>query len=221
MKQQIVVIGLGRFGSALAEELTEAGHEVLGIDENMAEVQRMASKLTHVVQADAADEAVLESLGIAQFDAGIVAISTDIEASILITLALKRSGVRRVVAKAQNERHGEILTRVGADQVVFPERDTGQRLAHSWTSVDIQDTLEIFEGYIVSRVTVPAEFIERTVGELLDGRPASITLFLVARGNRAIVYPAASEVLRKGDVLVLAGAIAEMEQFFSEVHGRS
>ncbi len=219
MKQQVVVIGLGRFGSALAEELAKAGHEVLGIDIDMGEVQRMSSRLTQVVQADAVDEAVLERLGISQFDAGVVAISTNIEASILATMLLKRAGVARVVAKAQSDIHGDILKRVGADQVVFPERDTGTRLAHSWTSTDILDSLDIVEGYIVSRVAVPEEYVGRTVEDLMKGRPSSISLFLLARGSRATVYPPSTEVLRRGDVLVLAGGIADMERFFSDVHG--
>lgn len=216
MSQQIVVIGLGRFGSALAEELVRAGHEVMGVDTDMAVVQRMAARLTHVVQIDAMDDSVIESLGLSQFDAGVVGVSEHIETSILTTLLLKRAGVPRVVAKAQNALHGEILMRVGADQVVFPERDTGQRLAHTWGSAAILDSLDVAPGYIVTRVAVPPAFVGRTVDEFMAGHAESLALFLLARRGRVTLHPASSEVLREGDTIVLSGGIPDVERFFAE-----
>ncbi len=217
MKQQVAVIGLGRFGSAVAEELARAGHDVLGIDSDLAVVQRLATQLSHVVQTDAADQQALERLGVDGFDSAVVGITSHIETSILVTLLLKRLGVERVIAKARNDLHGEILTRVGADRVIYPERDTGLRLAHSWSSFDITDSLDVVEGYSVSRVQVPQEIVGQALGDVIGSRPDSATLLLLARGSQVILYPDRQERLRRDDVLVLAGQLDEMERFFSAI----
>ncbi|MDA0271065.1 MAG: TrkA family potassium uptake protein [Chloroflexi bacterium] len=219
MKQQVVVIGLGRFGSAVATELVRLGHEVLGIDTNMDTVQAMANSLSSVVQAEGTDEETLARLGIAEFDVGVVGISSDLETSILTTLLLKRLGVKRVIVKARNDTHGEILDRVGADRVVYPERDTGLRLAHSWTSFDVTDSLDVVEGYAVSRVTVPPELVGQTVKRAVLDRNFQVTLLLLARGERVTVYPSGSEVIREDDILVIGGELPEMERFFAAIHG--
>jgi trk system potassium uptake protein TrkA len=213
VRQQIAVIGLGRFGSALALELARAGNDVLGVDADMQVVQRLSSHLGHVVQADVTDESVLESLGVSQFDAAVIGITSHLETSILTTMLLKRMGVPRVVAKAQNELHGEILKRIGADHVVYPERDTGVRLAHAWASTDITDILDVVEGYGVSRILVPPAMVGRTLGETSQERPRSITVFLLARGRKVTVFPTQDERLQEGDVLVLAGEIEDIETF--------
>ncbi|MDA1010585.1 MAG: TrkA family potassium uptake protein [Chloroflexi bacterium] len=219
MKQHVAVVGLGRFGSAVAVELVHLGHEVLGIDSDISTVQNLSSEITHVVQAEATDEESLARLGLAEFDAAVVGITGDLETSILATLILKRLGIPRVVVKARNATHGEILQRVGADRVVYPERDTGLRVAHSWTSTDITDSLDVVEGYSVSRVAVPAALVGKTVAQAVIDREFNVTLLLLARGERVTVYPAASEVLRRGDILVMSGAIADMERFFSSIRG--
>jgi len=217
MKQHVAVVGLGRFGSAVAVELVHLGHEVLGIDSSMAIVQALSNEITHVVQADVTDEESMTRLGLAEFDAAILGITDDLETSILATLLLKRLGIPRVVAKARNATHGEILQRVGADRVVYPERDTGLRVAHSWTSTAITDSLDVIEGYSVSRVAVPPALVGKTVAQAIVNRDYNVTLLLIARGERVTVYPSASEVLRGGDILVMAGAMADMERFFSSI----
>ena len=216
MKQQIAVIGLGRFGAAVAEELVALGHEVLGVDSDLGVVQDMAPRLSHVVQADAVDQPTMERLGLAEFDAAIIAITEHLESSILATLIVKRLGVPRVVAKARNQIHGDILTRVGADRVIYPERDTGLRLAHSWSSSDITDSLDIIAGYAVSRVQVPPEIFGQTIGDAVVGHEG-VSLLLLARGSRVIVYPNLQERLQRGDVLVIAGQIDRIGDFFAEI----
>jgi len=217
MKQQVVVIGLGRFGSAVATELVKFGHDVLGVDSDMNAVQRLSNQLSQVVQADAIDEETLARLGVGDFDAAIVGITESLETSILTTLILKRLGVPRVVVKARNEMHGDILARVGADRVVYPERDTGTRLAHSWTSTAITDSLDVVEGYAVSKVSVPALLIGKTIGEAMERGDFQLALLLLARGPRVTVYPNRDTVLRDGDVLVIGGELSEMDRFFSSV----
>ncbi|MGE3855483.1 MAG: TrkA family potassium uptake protein [Dehalococcoidia bacterium] len=215
MKQQVAVIGLGRFGSAVAIELVRLGHDVLGVDSDMNAVQRLSNQLSHVVQADAIDEETLTRLGVGDFDAAIVGITESLETSILATLMLKRLGVPRVVVKARNETHGDILARVGADRVVYPERDTGVRLAHSWTSTAITDSLDVIEGYAVSKVAVPALMVGKTIGEAMATGDFQMALLLLARGPRVTVYPNSDTQLREGDVLVIGGELSEMERFFA------
>ncbi len=219
MKQQVAVIGLGRFGSAVATELVRLGHEVLGVDSDLNTVQALSGDLSQVVQAQATDEEALSRLGIQDFDAAVVGITGDLETSILATLLLKRLGVKRVVVKARNDTHGEILTRVGADRVVYPERDTGLRVAHSWTSADITDSLDVLPGYAISRAAVPAELVGQTIQRAILDRNMNVALLLLARGERVTVYPSPSETLRPGDTLVLSGALPDMERFFSSLHG--
>lgn len=221
MKEHVAVIGLGRFGSAVATELVHLGHEVLGIDSDINTVQRLSTELSHVVQAEATDEESLARLGVSEFDAAVVGITGDLETSILATLLLKRLGVKRVVVKARNDTHGEILKRVGADRVVYPERDTGVRVAHSWSSIDITDSLDVIEGYAISKAAVPVELVGKSVQQaILDGN-YNVTLLLLSRGERVTVYPSPSETLRSGDVLVMSGVISDMERFFSSIHAKS
>ncbi|PZC41115.1 MAG: trk system potassium uptake protein TrkA [Chloroflexi bacterium] len=212
-KQQIAVIGLGRFGSAVAEELHKAGHEVIGIDLDRSIVQSIASKIPHTVQVDAVDEVGLRQLGIEGYDAAVVGITDELEASILITLVLKHLNVKQIVVKARNEMHGEILQRVGADRIIYPERDTGLRLAHSWFSADITASLDIVDGYEIIRVRLPQNFVGLQVNEVVN-KLNKVQLIMIARGSIVIEFPDSAEVLQKDDILVLSGKVKQIEKFF-------
>ena len=133
-KKQFVVIGLGRFGSSIAKTLYSLGNEVLAIDSDEEVVQSIADSVTQAIQAEATDEATLKSLGIRNFDVAVVTVGTDVQSSIMITLLVKELGIKYVVAKAQNELHAKVLYKIGADRVVFPERDMGIRVAHNLCS---------------------------------------------------------------------------------------
>ncbi len=219
MKQQVVVLGLGRFGSAVATELSKLGHDVLGIDSDINAVQRLSTELLKVVQADAVDEETLVRLGVAEFDAAIVGVTGSLEVSILTTLLLKRLGVPRVVVKARNETHGDILARVGADRVVYPERDTGVRLAHSWSSAAITDSLDVIDGYAVSKVAIPTLLVGKTIGEAIAVGNFQLALLLLTRGARVTLYPSSDTDLREGDVLLIGGEESEMERFSATLNG--
>lgn len=211
-RQQIVVIGLGRFGSAVAGALEAAGHEVLGIDRSMEAVEEMAPVLSHVVALDATEEAALRRLGLQDFDAAVVSIAEHLEASILATMLLKRLGIPRVIAKAGTELHSDILQRLGADQVVLPERDTGIRLAHGWTSKAILDSLDVVEGYGVHRIEAPTRFIGKSVAHLDVYARFGVHLFIVAHESDVSVFPAPEQVIQAGDILVLAGRADDVER---------
>jgi len=127
--KQFIVLGLGRFGSAVATTLVELGHEVLGVDNDEERVDALKDKITQAVQADITEERVLAELGVKNFDAAIVCIGTDLETSILVTMMLKEMGLKYIIAKAQNNLHAKVLEKIGVNKVVFPERDMGARIA--------------------------------------------------------------------------------------------
>ena len=210
--EQVVVIGLGRFGTAVARELERLGHQVLAIDRNEQAVNDIAPDVTHALQLDAADEDALRSAGAADFNTAIVAISTDAEPSIFATMVLKRLGVRTVIAKAGSLLHGEILSRVGADRVVFPERETGVRLAHSFNVPNVIDYLDVAPGFGIEKIRPPKSFVGRTLGELdLKGR-MGLTPVALRRGKQMLVNPTRDERIGEGDELIVIGQDGNLEQ---------
>lgn len=209
---QVIVIGLGRFGTAVARELERLGHEVLAIDRSEQRVNDIAPDVTHALQLDAADEEALRSAGAAEFQAAIVAISTDTEPSIFATMVLKRLGVENVIAKAGSLLHGEILARVGADRVVFPERETGLRLAHTFNIPGVIDYLDVAPSFGIEKIRPPKSFIGRTLGELdLKGR-LELTPVALRRGTQVFVNPARDERVIEGDELIVIGRDAKLDQ---------
>jgi trk system potassium uptake protein len=211
-REQVVVIGLGRFGSAVARELERLGHEVLAIDRDEQRVNDIAPDVTHALELDAADEDALRGAGAGDFGTAIVAISSDAEPSIFATMVLKRLGVQNVIAKAGSLLHGEILARVGADRVVFPERETGLRLAHSFNVPNVIDYLDVAPGFGIERIRPPKSFVGRTLGELdLKGR-LGLTPVAVRRGQQVVVNPTREERISEGDELILVGRDDKLDQ---------
>jgi trk system potassium uptake protein len=204
-KEQVMVIGLGRFGTALARELERLGHEVLAIDRSETVVNEIAPDVTHALQLDAADEDALRSAGAADFNTGIVAISSDAEPSIFATMVLKRLGVPNVIAKAGTQLHAEILARVGADRVVLPERETGVRLAHSFNVPNVIDYLDVAPSFGIERIRPPRSFVGKTLGQLdLKGR-LGLTPIALRRGKQVFVNPTREERVGEDDELILIG----------------
>ncbi|HET9520836.1 MAG TPA: TrkA family potassium uptake protein [Candidatus Limnocylindrales bacterium] len=212
MKQSVLVIGLGRFGSAAARELMALGHEVLVVDRDESRVNDIAPDVTHAIQADASDEAALRSLGAADFDHAIVAISGDAEPSIFATMALKNLGVRNVVAKAGTALHGAILERVGANRVVYPEREMGTRVAHAFDTTHVIDYLDVAPGFGIVRFSPPPAWIGRSLREIdLQGRFQLAPIGL-RRGPKVTVNPHRDEVLNASDELILIGLDDNLEK---------
>jgi trk system potassium uptake protein TrkA len=210
--EQVVVIGLGRFGAAVARELERLGNQVLVIDRNEERVNDVAPDVTHALQLDAADEDALRSAGAGDFPTAIVAISSDAEPSIFATMVLKRLGVRNVIAKAGSVLHGEILSRIGADRVVFPERETGLRLAHSFNVPNVIDYLDVAPNFGIEKIRPPNGFVGKSLGELdLKGR-LGLTPIALRRGQQVFVNPAREERLTDGDELILIGRDDKLDQ---------
>jgi trk system potassium uptake protein TrkA len=210
MKQSVLVIGLGRFGTAAARELMALGHEVLAVDRDETLVNEIAPDVTAAVQADASDTDALQGLGAADFDHAIVAISGDAQSSIFATMALRNLGVGNVVAKAGSPLHGSILERVGATQVVYPEREMGERVAHAFASRHVIDYLDVAPGHGIVRFAAPAEWAGRTLDQL-DLAARALTLVAVRHGDRLAVSPAGGTTLGAGDELVVIGADEQLE----------
>lgn len=208
----VVVIGLGRFGGAVAQSLAELGHEVLGIDENAEIVQSWADRLTHVVQADTTDSETLRRLGVQDFPRAVVAIGTDIEASVLTVLALTELGIQNIWAKALGPKHGRILERTGAHHVIYPEADMGRRVAHLVASKMI-DFMELDDGVAIGKTRVPAAEAGRTLAECALRRRYGITVVGVKRPGRDFVHANSETVLEAGDLLVISGTTQQVEAF--------
>ncbi|MBI4202653.1 MAG: TrkA family potassium uptake protein [Chloroflexi bacterium] len=208
MAKQAVVIGLGRFGISLAQELYHLGFDVLGIDKSEQVVKDLEGQLTTVVQGDATSESVLRELGVANYDLAIISIGADIEASILSTLLAKNLGIPQVVARSNNPLHARTLERIGADKVINPEQDAGVRLAHALFNPDVQDYLSVTSSFGISRFRPPERLIGMTLEEAGLGGTRDrygITVLAIRRGREPILLPAKDELIAKGDMLFVAG----------------
>jgi trk system potassium uptake protein TrkA len=203
--KQFAVIGLGRFGTSMALTLARMGYDVLAVDTNEEKVNNIIEYVTHAVQVDAMDEQALKSLGIRNFDVVIVAIGQDIQANILTTVMLKELGVKKVVSKAVTDLHGKVLERIGADKVVFPERDMGVRVAHALVSKNILDQINISPDYSIIELISPTELANKTLGQGNIRGKYGVTVLAIRRGNDVIISPGAQHLVKEGDVLVVVG----------------
>lgn len=206
------MIGLGRFGGQVAETLTRLGHDVLAVDSDPQVVDEWANRLTHVVQADATDEAALRALGIAELGRVVVGIGADLEASVLAVLAVVELGVPEVWAKAVTERHGKILSAVGAHHVIRPEAAMGERVAHLITS-RLVDYIEFDDGFAIAKIHAPAEATGRSLAESGLRTTYGITVVGVKRPGEDFTYAVPQTMVRAGDLLIVAGSRERVERF--------
>ncbi|MBN1643545.1 MAG: TrkA family potassium uptake protein [Dehalococcoidales bacterium] len=218
MKKQIIVIGLGRFGRSIAKTLHGIGHDVLAIDTDEKIVQGMASEITHSIQADGTNENLLRELGIGNFDIAIVAIGSSIENSVLSTILLKKLGVPQVITRADNNLHGSILEKIGADRVVYPEQEMGERVAHVVTLMDVSYYMPLVHGYGVARLEAPPYLIGGKLSELGFGPKGKweVAVLLIQREKEIIVTPSQQEIIKDGDNLIVAGNNDRLERLLEE-----
>lgn len=208
----VLVVGLGRFGYAAASQLVRMNQEVLAVDERPQLVQRYANEFTHVMSMDATDPEALEQIGVAGFDKAIVAIGSDIEASIMTVLALSEAGVREIWAKAITRKHGEILDRVGAHHVIYPERTMGERVAHT-VAGNMTDYIEFADGFSLARTEAPALSWGKTLAESVIRSRYDVTIVGVKRRGQDFTYARAETVVHEGDELIVAGITDLVEAF--------
>ncbi len=218
-KKQFAVIGLGRFGSSLAGYLSKMGYEVLAVDESEERVQAVANTVTHAVSANSTDEEAMRALGIRNFDVVVVAIGQDIQSSILTTLILKDLGVPSIIVKAQNELHGKVLHKIGADKVVFPERDMGLRVAHQLISPNILEHIELSPEYSIVEMKAPSVMVGQNLKQLDIRVKYNCNVLAVKRDGQMNITPRADEPIEAQDVLVIVGRndqLTKMEQAYAE-----
>lgn len=202
-----LVVGLGRFGTALASELCVLGNEVLAIDCREELVQAVAARVTHAVTADARDQEVLRELAVRNFDCAIVAVGNDIGTSALITLNLKELGVEKVIAKASSHTHRKVLEKIGADRVVFPEHEMGNKLAHALSSSNVLNFIELSEEASIVEVPAPQSWVGKTLGELDVRNAYGVNVIALRRGpkQKLTIAPGGNMPLEATDVVVVLG----------------
>lgn len=205
--KSFLVIGMGRFGTAVAQELTELGQEVLAIDENAESVQRVAEDVTQVMQGDAQDEAVLRAVGVRNFDCCVVAVGTDMEASILITVMLKELGAQYIVAKARSAVHAKVLERVGADHVVLPESEMGCKLAQRLAHTNVVDFIGVSDEYSILEIHAPKSWVGRSLVQLAVRQKHKVNVLAVRHGEQGILdaSPKPDMPIEPGDLLFIMG----------------
>jgi trk system potassium uptake protein TrkA len=208
----VVVIGLGRFGGAVAESLIRLGHEVLGIDESYDCVQQWSGLLTHVVQADTTSIDTLRELGVGEFKHAVVGIGNNVEASVLTVLALEEMGVPDIWAKAMTAKHGRILERTGAHHVIFPEATMGARVAHLVTGRMI-DFIELDDGYAIAKTRTPAELHGKTVADAALRSKFGVTIVGLKHPKAEMIHARLETVLDRDALMIVAGPTQQVERF--------
>ncbi|MEU1721209.1 potassium channel family protein [Actinomadura sp. ATCC 39365] len=208
----VVVIGLGRFGTSLALELTRRGTEVLAIDNRPKVAQSLAGQITHIATADSTDLETLRQLGVPDFYRAVVAIGGDLEASILTTSLLIELEIDDIWAKAVSRQHGRILGRIGAHHVVFPEHDMGERVAHMVTG-RMLDFMQVDENFAMAKTRPPKEYIGVPLGRSNLRRKYGVTVVAVKSVEEEFTYAGSDTELAYGDVIIVSGRTEDVERF--------
>ncbi|REB09620.1 TrkA family potassium uptake protein [Sporosarcina sp. BI001-red] len=217
MKKEFVVIGLGRFGGSIVNELIELDASVMAIDKSQERVDEYAQIATQAVAADTTDESSLRSLGIRNFEHVVVAIGENIQASILTTLILKELGVQMITVKAQNDYHEKVLRKIGADHVIHPERDMGRRIANRMVSNDILDYLELSDEYSIVEIRANEKLSGATLIDLDIRAKYGVNIVAIKREDHILVSPQAIEEIRLNDVLIVIGSDVDIHRFEKKV----
>ncbi|SKA08055.1 potassium channel family protein [Selenihalanaerobacter shriftii] len=203
--KQFIVIGLGRFGSSVATTLAEKGHDVLAIDLEEEPVQEISNIVTHAVQADATDEDALKTLGVNNFDVAVVSIGDNVHSNVLAALILKELGVEYVVVKAQDNLHGKVLSKIGADKIVYPERDMGTRVAHNLVTSNVLDYIELAPDYSIIEILATNNLVGKTLQELELRSKFGVNVIAIKKGKEINVTPEADDKVESRDILVVMG----------------
>ncbi len=210
-RRTFAVIGLGRFGAAMAATLTELGQDVIGIDSNEERVQEMADHVLQAVQLDAVDERALRAAGIQDVDVAVVSIGENIESSLLVVMQVKELGVGEIIAKAVTPLHGRILKKLGVTRVIYPDREMAIRMAHSLVVPNVTDYIELSRDFSIVELPAPADWVGRSLKDLALRPKYGLTLIAIKRksptgdGEITNVAPTADDLIAAGDTLALLG----------------
>lgn len=212
MKKNYVVIGIGRFGFSVARSLYEMGNDVLAVDSNEELVESISPYVTHAVQIDAMDENSLKSLGLSNMDAAIIGMGDDVKASILVTLLCKELGVGKVIAKAQDALHGKVLSKIGADRVVYPELEMGVRVAQSLASSNILERIDLSDDYSIAEIDTFREWCGRSLKDLDLRKKFGINVMAIKQSDGELnISPLGEDIIKEKDILVVIGLLDELQ----------
>jgi len=203
--KQYIVIGCGRFGSSVAKKMCQLGNEVMVIDKDEDSIENIAEQVTHTAIVDVTEERDLKSIGLGNFDVVIVAISSDIRASIMATIMAKEMGVPKIVCKAKDELQAKVLYKIGADKVVFPERDMGIRLAYNLASENILDQINLDPEYSIMEIVTPTNWVGKTIIELNLRAKYDITVLAVKTTSGLKVMPSPNYKMQEKNILIIIG----------------
>ncbi len=214
MNKQFVVLGLGSFGASVAVTLEKLGCDVVAVDQDMELVSEIADQVTYAMQADIENPKLLESLGSRNFDGMVVASSENLEGSILATLAAKEIGIPYILCKAHNERHAQVLRKIGADAIVFPEKEMGRKIAKNLVSANLADWIELSPDYSIVETAIPKRWIGKTLKELDVRRTYEVNVVGIKEEEegRVEITPDPETPLREGMILMLIGANEALEK---------
>ena len=223
--KDVVVIGLGAFGSTVALELAKRKLNVLAIDKNEDRIENISQNILNAITADATDQRVLKEIGIQNFEAAIVSVGEDISASILITMNLKELGVKYIITKATTETQGKVLRKIGADKIIFPEREMALRISESLSNPSIFEYIELSEAYGIIEIVSPQEFINKSLRDTELRSKYGVNLIAIKREvpkintrgetileEEIIVSPSGDERIIQGDALILIGKYESLER---------
>jgi trk system potassium uptake protein TrkA len=213
LKKQVVVIGLGRFGTSVCKELYKLGHEVLAIDQNPEKVNLLKDYASHAAVADATDESNLKTLGVRNFDHAIVAIGDNLQSSVLCTLMLKEIGLKKIWVKARDLQHQKILEKVGADRVIQPENEMGIRIAHHMDSEKLIDYIDLSEDYSIVELAATKKTANKSLNQLNIQTKYGCSILAIKRNAEVNIVPLPTDKIQLGDILVIIGHREDLKRF--------
>lgn len=212
MSKQFIILGAGRFGSSVATKLVELGAEVMIVDKSESVIQQIADKVTYAVAADVTAEGSLNALGIRNFDTAVVTIGDDIQASILVTITLKELGVNHIVAKAQNALHAKVLYKIGADRVVFPEREMGLKVAKNLMASNVIDFIELSADYSIVEISPLQDWIDKSIREVNVRGNYGLNIIALKKGAEMKINLSADYMIERGDIMVVIGNNEDLKE---------
>jgi trk system potassium uptake protein TrkA len=219
MAKSVMVIGLGRFGTSVAHTLFQLGYDVLGIDTDERVVQANLGQITYSVQGDATNETTLRELGISNFDAAIVAVGSDMQSSLMTSVLLATLDVPLIIARAENPLHGNTLQRIGVHNIIYPEQQMGEFLAHSLFNPDVLEYMDLTSDFGISKIKVSDSLADQSLKDSgLGGGTRNkyhVAVIAIQRGNDVTLAPDEDDILRKGDILVVAANDDQLERLHS------
>lgn len=212
MKNQYLILGAGKFGSSIAKRLQELGQEVMIMDRDLEVVQRISDDVTWALQGDVTHEATLRELGVQNFDVVIVSIGKDVQSSIMVTLLLKEMGCKKIISKAVSDLHAKVLYRIGANRVVFPEREMGIRVAQNILNKNIFDFINLSEEYTIVEMAVKEDWIGKTIGEIDIRKNYELNILAIKSGGEFTIKITPQTMFKEGDVLIVIGHNEDVEK---------